>query len=345
MQPVRMILFLTSLLAVQSTYAQQVESVYLKDSVTIYKGFIIEQVPSQYLKLFRMVQQDTVTIPLADIWKITRELPDKKTIDRLAKQQVYKKKIRRERREKNRAKRLLKQEEALSEAEKEVQDNSIGKRTRKRSSKSRKQVTGILRNQRGDTTFTQQEQVFEIAAVDTVTSTDKRLLKPSKQRMSYRGFNRQVYLQFFGSSLRYAINYDTRFIRGRRSGFGVRAGIGFWNISYQDTSGSNPPSVFAIPLGVNYVFGKKRGQVELGVGTTQILLTGKQRSQVKFISVNYFTGSFDAQSSIYAVGLAYRHSPMQRRGITYRLGLEVVLFTAPNRFVEYMPALCIGYKF
>jgi hypothetical protein len=51
---------------------QFIERVYLKDSVTFYEGYIIEQTPAKNVKIYRLKEKDTLQIALTDVWKITK---------------------------------------------------------------------------------------------------------------------------------------------------------------------------------------------------------------------------------------------------------------------------------
>lgn len=72
--------------------AQQfTEKVYLKDSVTIYEGYIIEQAPAKYIKIYRLKEKDTIQVGLTDVWKLTKNyitdsvkqhMPDSKQLKR-----------------------------------------------------------------------------------------------------------------------------------------------------------------------------------------------------------------------------------------------------------------------
>jgi hypothetical protein len=54
-------------------FSQQfIERVHLKDSVTVYEGYIIEQAPAKYVKIYRLKEKDTLQIALIDVWKITK---------------------------------------------------------------------------------------------------------------------------------------------------------------------------------------------------------------------------------------------------------------------------------
>jgi hypothetical protein len=48
------------------------ERVYLKDSITFYEGYVIEQAPAKYVKIYRLIEKDTVTVPLVDVLKLTK---------------------------------------------------------------------------------------------------------------------------------------------------------------------------------------------------------------------------------------------------------------------------------
>ena len=62
----------------QNAYSQFVEKVYLKDSLTVYEGWIIEQVPQDYVKILRFKERDTLTVQVGEIWKISRIINVKK---------------------------------------------------------------------------------------------------------------------------------------------------------------------------------------------------------------------------------------------------------------------------
>jgi hypothetical protein len=59
-------------IAYKANSQQFIERVYLKDS-SFYEGYIIEQVPTQYLKIDRIKEKDTVTVLLTEVWKITKQ--------------------------------------------------------------------------------------------------------------------------------------------------------------------------------------------------------------------------------------------------------------------------------
>jgi hypothetical protein len=75
------ILMLLQFVLIKASGQEFTERVYLKDSVTFYEGYVIEQSPAQYVKVFRIKQKDTLTVPMIQIWKLTKHFK----IDTIAK--------------------------------------------------------------------------------------------------------------------------------------------------------------------------------------------------------------------------------------------------------------------
>jgi hypothetical protein len=50
-----------------------IERVYLKDSITVYEGHIVSQSPTKYVRIYRLLEKDTLQIDMGVIWKITKQ--------------------------------------------------------------------------------------------------------------------------------------------------------------------------------------------------------------------------------------------------------------------------------
>lgn len=50
-----------------------IEKVYLKDSITVYEGYIVAQAPTKYLRIYRLLEKDTLQVEMDAIWKITKQ--------------------------------------------------------------------------------------------------------------------------------------------------------------------------------------------------------------------------------------------------------------------------------
>ncbi|MCS6917225.1 MAG: hypothetical protein RMK52_01160 [Chitinophagales bacterium] len=68
-----------------------------------------------------------------------------------------------------------------------------------------------------------------------------------------------IYVELFGPSILYAVNYDQR-IAPRRDGLGIRGGIGYVNL--------DDFRMLVVPIGMNYLIGKENRYLELGLGAT-----------------------------------------------------------------------------
>lgn len=228
--------------------AQFLEKVYLKDSVTVHEGWIIEQVPQEYLKLLRHKQRDTVTIDVADVWKITRSIDTRKL-----------------------------------------------------------------------------EKLFKI---------------PLPERM---GRSQAVYLELLGNGALYSMNYDRRFKKGRRDGWGGRIGFGYFRISDSFPGGTYEKiTTIAIPVDVNYLVGKKRGALELGVSVTYIGSWSNGSRYTYNDPEGFGVEPFDLQSNgvIGFLNTAYRYrSP--GNGFFFKAGLTTIIYPVVLPYI----GISLGYHF
>jgi hypothetical protein len=208
---------------------QFLEKVYLKDSSTVHEGWIIEQVPQEYLKMLRLKQRDTITIEVGNIWKIARDIDVKKL-----------------------------------------------------------------------------DQLFKV---------------PPPPR---KGLAQAVFLELLGNGGVYSVNYDRRFTKGRRDGWGARAGFGYLNISAGD-SVINPQNVnlLAIPLDINYIFGNRKGALQLGFGLTYISARSLGRAYtfdnldiIGGETFNYQSNGFIALLNISYITRAFGNGFMFRTALT-----------------------------
>lgn len=78
--------------------------------------------------------------------------------------------------------------------------------------------------------------------------------------------DKSVYLEFFGPSLGVGVSYDARF--SKTSKWGYRAGFGFAYSHESSPFGNSSSRVYSIPLGVTYLFGNQKHNLELGAGVS-----------------------------------------------------------------------------
>lgn len=76
---------------------------------------------------------------------------------------------------------------------------------------------------------------------------------------------RAVYMELLGASTMVGVNYDARF--NRHTHWGWRAGLSFAYSSSDNFFGhATSTRAWAVPLGVNYLLGNWRNNLEMGVG-------------------------------------------------------------------------------
>lgn len=122
------------------------------------------------------------------------------------------------------------------------------------------------------------------------------------------------------------VNIDRRFKSGM-DGLGWRAGIGY-----------SFPSV-TMPIGVNYLLGKRKHFFELGLGATFVLdfhASGSKSKERGFCLDVAGTSC-----------LGYRYQPLSGKGFTWGAGFAPLLTREVKgwSFIPYIPCLRIGYTF
>ena len=239
-------LILTTLL-IEKMQGQFLEKVYLKDSITVYEGWIIEQVPQDYLKILRLKQRDTITIEVGMVWKIVRVLDPKK-------------------------------------------------------------LSAFISN----------------------------------ETEAKKGYSRAFFLELFGNGALYSVNFDSRFKKGRRDGMGYRFGLGYF--AFTDTISGRKQTIrlSAIPFDINYLLGKKKNALELGVGATlfSLKLNGERynTNNSDFIGLEAF--NIQSNGLIGFVNIAYRYRTLDN-GFMFKASFSPII--VPVFFP--LIGISVGYHF
>lgn len=130
-----------------------------------------------------------------------------------------------------------------------------------------------------------------------------------------------VFGELGGNGIIFSANYDLRFAK-KQNGFGARAGLGF------------VASIFGggltVPIGLNYLAGKKSHYLEAGLGATIVTLE----------SFSLFGEDVNTTVVAFVPGVGYRYQPLQN-GFTGRI------FVSP--FISdgsvFWAGISAGYKF
>jgi hypothetical protein len=127
-----------------------------------------------------------------------------------------------------------------------------------------------------------------------------------------------------------SLNYDFRLTR-RKDGLGIRAGVG--------SNLGNEPSLFTIPIGLNYLAGHGGNFFELGAGTTLVDIRNVDFSH------RFSLGGHDYQRPAHfflgnAV-LGYRYQPTHG-GLNIRAGITPYFGDGNGGVIPYFS---LGYNF
>ncbi len=165
--------------------------------------------------------------------------------------------------------------------------------------------------------------------------------------------SRNLFVEFYGSSLGIGIGYDQRF--KPNSVFGFSAGLSFTN-GHSSNEGwfghinDNFTRVdfkgVTIPLEVNAILGKRASKFELGIGATPCLLNRYEEYHIGWYSDDYyFETKKGTKLNIFGtLNMGYR---LQRKsGFFMRIGLSFLLGDiqcSPIDGLIALPNLSLGY--
>lgn len=169
----------------------------------------------------------------------------------------------------------------------------------------------------GDPTFLGLKMDFPIYQGKLFSKTHQ-VAEPPESNGRKRAY---AFIEFGGAGSALSAQFDQRFYADRNDGLGFRAGLGNYN------------DVISIPLGLNYIFGKKRSGLELGLGLTT------------FFNLEKDNDSFEKDnsvglSSLFTIG--YRLQSYN--GFMLRLNSSVIYDFDGNGIFPYYPGLSIGYR-
>ena len=152
--------------------------------------------------------------------------------------------------------------------------------------------------------------------------------------------NKLFYAEFGGPGIIMSANLDSRIKSNSRIGFGFRAGVGFGLKRFDDKpapGGGNEEvlrTVYAFPVGINYIFGKPDGASAFEVGGGVSILSRK--------TSYYDYGIKEEGTTIGFITFMYRVTPVNG-GMSFRIGFTPIIGTAGDLFP--MGAIGFGYAF
>ncbi|WP_411273762.1 hypothetical protein, partial [Daejeonella sp.] len=130
-----------------------------------------------------------------------------------------------------------------------------------------------------------------------------------------------AFIEFGGAGGALSAQIDQRFSVDRNDGLGYRVGLGNYN------------DVISVPIGMNYIFGKKRSGLELGLGLTTYFDLKKDD--------NFFNNENSVGlSPLFTVG--YRLQSYN--GFMLRLNSSAIYDFDVNYIFPFFPGLSVGYR-
>jgi hypothetical protein len=166
---------------------------------------------------------------------------------------------------------------------------------------------------------------------------------------------KSLYVELLGASNLIGVNYDSRF--KPNSPWGYRVGLGYtYSKNYNMFSGSNSLKGVDVPLEANYLLGKKRSKLELGLGLNLGYYTEKYDVwTLKKVSeedgIPYYTTEYAGEDShstwgYYFFGnIGYRYQPSH--GFQFRAGISPSFNFGGKHAVtkSIFPYISFGYVF
>lgn len=166
---------------------------------------------------------------------------------------------------------------------------------------------------------------------------------------------KSIYLELFGASNMVGVNYDSRF--KPNSPWGYRVGLGYtYSKNYGLLSGSNSIRGVDVPIEANYLLGKKRSKLELGLGVNlgyykEKYDTWDLKEIGKEDGITYYESIYKGEDSrslwgYYCFGnIGYRYQPSH--GFQFRAGISPSFNLGGKHAVSksVFPYISFGYVF
>ena len=166
---------------------------------------------------------------------------------------------------------------------------------------------------------------------------------------------KSLYAELLGASNLIGVNYDSRF--KPNSPWGYRVGLGYtYSKNYNMFSGSNSLKGVDVPLEANYLLGKKRSKLELGLGLNLGYYTEKYdvwtlKKVLEEDGIPYYTTEYAGEDShstwgYYCFGnIGYRYQPSH--GFQFRAGISPSFNLGGKHAISksVFPYISFGYVF
>lgn len=167
----------------------------------------------------------------------------------------------------------------------------------------------------------------------------ERIARDQTPKDVTNSYRKSIFIERHGSGVFLSGNYDTRIKKDVNNGFGVKAGIGIGDYYLTTVTNNNKPTSrrsLTLPLGVNYIIGKKKHGLEAGVGFTPQFALDDIRE------------GFTGVKNKFPYHIGYRFQP-KKEGLVARVAWSPVMDKLSGwnnfKYISYNTGISIGYSF
>ncbi len=156
----------------------------------------------------------------------------------------------------------------------------------------------------------------------------KNSVEEKKEEKS--GYRKTAYIELLGAGGIASANVDVRLKKNRQDGFGLRAGFGLGEYFEANLSSNHSGRYYSVPLGINYLVGKRRNSLELGAVLTPEFTFKKTLNDPQVAALGF-------------INFGYRFQPL-KEGLVFRAGWQPFYSTNHGFYPTFIGA-SIGYGF
>ncbi len=150
--------------------------------------------------------------------------------------------------------------------------------------------------------------ILFVATLLATLSLSQSLNAQKKTELPTNKYKQTVFAELGTPGLGVSFNYDTRFIKGKNNGIGGQIGLGIF-ITESNLMAS-------LPLGVNYLMGKRRSFFEVGAVFTPFLFTRGYYDNAKAEYTTKYSFGFN-----FSPTFAWRYQP-ENEGFFFGAGIS-----------------------
>ena len=160
-----------------------------------------------------------------------------------------------------------------------------------------------------------------------------------KDDYASQGHYKNFTLAISGVNITQGLHYDMRFKKGQPNGLGFKAGVGGFSVRRIVRVRNVEEGLLSLPIQLNYIVGKKRHGLELGLGVLPAFAT-VDNTEIAFGNERIAINDFEMIGSLATIG--YKFQP-RKNGIAFGINYNTVV--TPNSGIQSYLGVQIGISF